>query len=413
MAETPDRKKTLRERLSRSSYFFGALLLHLIIFVMVATLIIFPAFHPPVDEFQKSYLPPSTPPPPPPQQTQTVQVPTHTVAPITPTITTPNAAPTFNVPLPDFTHETTPDNVTQKMQQQVKAPSKGIPSLRLAKIMETEKAWGRSEENIQESNSDPRNVVAKFPVYMALLADDDWSCNVRLVDGKIDTGSIPNLVAKIVEWSKNNIKAEVVPEPLVIAGPELMEKRPPFIFFTGHKDFVLTDQEISNLRDYLQVGGAIWGDNALAGRGSRFDVAFRREMKRVVPDPDKNFEPIAMDDPIFTKSWYNITKLPPGMNYYAEPMEHLDIDDKLAILYTPDDYSDMMDMRILPGDTTQLLPYHGMPPHTLATEYDFWYRHNIFYRNFEIDSCLAVQKMDMNIVGYMLVRFDDQLLLTP
>ena len=32
------------------------------------------------------------------------------------------------------------------------------------------------------------------------------------------------------------------------------------------------------------MGGAIWGDNALPGWGSRFDVAFRREMKRVVPD---------------------------------------------------------------------------------------------------------------------------------
>ena len=413
MAQLPDRIKKMTEKFSRLQYFLVAVLLHVIIFFMVWTLVIFPAFNPPKDEFQKSYLPPSTPPPPPPQQTQAVQVPTHTVAPITPTITSPSATPTFTVPLPDFTHETTPDNVTEKMTQQVKAPSKGIPSLRLVKIMETEKMWGRDENNIRESQSDPRNVVAKFPVYMALLQNDDWYCNIHLVDGKIDTGSVPNLVANIVEWSHNNIKAEVVPEPLVIAGPDLMAKRPPFIFFTGHKDFVLTDQEIANLRDYLQVGGAIWGDSALAGRGSRFDVAFRREMKRVVPDPDKNFEPVGMDDPIFQKSWYNITAIPPGMNYYAEPMEHLDIDGKLAILYTPDDYSDMMDMRILPGDTTQLLPYHGMPPHTLYTEFDLWYRHNIFYRNFNIEPCLAVQKLAMNIVGYMLVRFDNDLLLTP
>ncbi len=95
-------------------------------------------------------------------------------------------------------------------------------------------------------------------------------------------------VAKVVEWSHNNLKAEVVPEPLAIGGPDLMTKRPPFIFFTGHKDFHLSDQEIKNLADYLQVGGAIWGDNALAGRGSRFDVAFRREMKKVVPDLDKD-----------------------------------------------------------------------------------------------------------------------------
>ncbi len=36
-----------------------------------------------------------------------------------------------------------------------------------------------------------------------------------------------------------------------------MSKMPPFIFFTGHKDFVLTDDEVHNLQAYLQNGGAI------------------------------------------------------------------------------------------------------------------------------------------------------------
>jgi hypothetical protein len=220
-------------------------------------------------------------------------------------------------------------------------------------------------------------------------------------------------VAKVVEWSHNNIKAEVVPEPLAIGGPDLMTKRPPFIFFTGHKDFHLSDQEVQNLADYLQVGGAIWGDNALAGKGSRFDVAFRREMKRVVPDLDKDFEIVKPDNPIFTKSWYPIQKLATGMNYYNEPIEELNIDGKLAILYTPNDYSDMMDMRILPGDTEQLLPYYGMPPHTLFTEPEFWLHQHAFYRNFNIPSSLEVQHLAMNILGHMLVRFDDALLLSP
>ena len=107
------------------------------------------------------------------------------------------------------------------------------------------------------------------------------------------------------------------------------------------------------IRDSLQIGGCIWGDNALAGRGSRFDVAFRREMKRVVPDLDKNFEPVDLTYDIFTKSWYSISKVPQGMNYYAEPLEHLDIDGKLAILYTPNDYSDKMCIRdrLYPGSS--------------------------------------------------------------
>jgi hypothetical protein len=414
--QPPIKDKHWTEKISRSGYFFGAVLLHLIVFVMVATWVIFPAFHPPTEDFTKTYLPPSPPPPPPPSQ-QAEQVPTQTVSTPTTTITAPTAAPAFTVPLPDITPDATPVDMQQKMTQPVMSQPKGLSAERLAKIMETEKAWGRDRDNILESNSDPKNIIAHFPVYLASYADGDWSCNVHLTnDGKIDAGSLPDLVAKMNEWSHGKITGEVVPTPLDIGSSDLLDKKPPFIFFTGHKNFVLTDQEVQNLRDYLQIGGAIWGDNTLAGRGSRFDVAFRREMKRVVPDLDKNFEPVPMTYDIYTKSWFNITKLPQGMNYYDEPLEHLDIDGKLAILYTPNDYSDLFFMHILPGDTqvgewypdAKSKPFS--PLFTLAT---FLFNKDIFFRNFELPSCLAAQQLGMNIIGYLLVRFDKDMLLTP
>jgi hypothetical protein len=407
------------EKLSRSSYFFGALLLHLIVFFMVATWVIFPAFHPPTEDFTKTYLPPSSPPPPPPPTQPAVQVPTHAVSAPTTTIVAPTAtAPPFTVPMPDITPATTQVDVQQTMTQKPTITSNTLSEVRLAKIMDTEKNWGRSRNNILESGSDPKNVIAKFPVYLASYANGDWGCNTHFADDKIDAGSLPDLVAKMNEWSKGHITGEVIPTPLDIGGRDLLDKKPPFIFFTGHKDFTLTDAEIQNLRDYLQVGGAIWGDNALAGRGSRFDVAFRREMKRVVPDLDKNFEPVPMNYDIFTKSWFPIAKVPEGMNYFAEPLEHLDIDGKLAILYTPNDYSDLFFMRILPGDTQ----IQGIWPernaqHLLAsplfTSQTLLWNRDVFFRNFELPSCLAAQQLGMNIIGYMLVRFDKDLLLAP
>jgi hypothetical protein len=409
----PVKKKQWYEKISRSGYFFGAVLLHFLVFLMVATWVIFPAFHPPTDDFTKTYVPPSSPPPPPPPQTQSVVVPTHVATTPTTVITAPTATPAFNVPLPDITPDNTPVTVKDDMTQKVVVKSNSISDVRLAKILETEKAWGRSRDNILESDSDPRNVTATFPVYLASYANGDWGCNVGITNGDITAGSLPDLVAKINEWSHGHITGTVVPKPLDIGGPDLLDKKPPFIFFTGHKDFVLTPQEISNLRDYLQIGGAIWGDNTLAGKGSRFDVAFRREMKRVVPDLDKQFEPVAMTDDVFAHSWYNITKVPPGMNYYAEPLEHLDIDGKLAILYTPNDYGDLFTMHILPGDTEAdpaQMPING---NLLYTNGTFANNKDIFFRNFELPSCLAAQQLGMNIVGYMLVRFDKDLLLAP
>ncbi len=168
---------------------------------------------------------------------------------------------------------------------------------------------------------------------------------------------------------------------------------------------MLTEVEVANLRDYLQGGGAIWGDNALAGKGSRFDLAFHREMNRVVPDHD--FKVMPMDSKIYTKK-FSIREVPAGINYHAEPIEHLDIDGVLAILYTPNDYCDLYAMRILPGDTQIQLgrPADASP---LTTNYFLHSHRLVYFRNFTLPSSLAVHRLGMNIVTFFITRFDDQL----
>jgi hypothetical protein len=250
--------------------------------------------------------------------------------------------------------------------------------------------------------------TSQFPIYVASYADGDWSCNLQLdKDGNIVAGSIPDLAAKIREWSHDRIKPFVVPQPLNIASGELMDKRPPFIFFTGHKDFHLTDQEVERLQEYLQAGGAIWGDNALAGVGSRFDVAFHREMKRVVPDEDKVFVPFTLDHAVFNQD-HRITQVPEGMNYYAEAPEHLDLYGVPAIIYTPNDYSDLMFLRALPGDRQVYLD-RKPPAGTLHTQLGFWDRRDVYYRNFDLESSTRANQLGMNIVTYFIQRFDPML----
>ncbi len=135
-------------------------------------------------------------------------------------------------------------------------------------------------------------------------------------------------------------------------------------------------------------------------------------MKRVIPDKDKQFEDLPMEHDIFRKSWFTISKLPAGMNYYAEPIQHLDLDGKLAILYTPNDYSDMLFMRILPGDTEMLGwdPRGGSP---LFTKQEFLSSPTVFFRNFNLPAGLLVHQLGMNIIGHLLVRFDKEMLLAP
>ena len=46
--------------------------------------------------------------------------------------------------------------------------------------------------------------------------------------------------------------------PLDLSSDEIFQKKPPFIWFTGHRDFKLTEKEVANLGEYLRRGGCIW-----------------------------------------------------------------------------------------------------------------------------------------------------------
>src|SRR5437588_12147554 len=101
-AALPESDRHWSERLFHSGFFLGALLFHLILFLMIATWTIFPRFIPPSDDFAKTYVPAGSPPPPPPATTTpTMPVPTRNIAPLTPAITSQNSTPDFSVPMPD------------------------------------------------------------------------------------------------------------------------------------------------------------------------------------------------------------------------------------------------------------------------------------------------------------------------
>jgi len=412
--------KTWMDKANRSLFFFIALLFHLILFLMVATWVIFQAPVPPKEDFKEVYLPPANqPPPPPPSTPQTVAV-SPTAVPTTATaITTASAAASFSVPMPQI--DTTIDpNMQQQVVKSLPSPANNLLS-RLSAIRTTVTSW-RSADNIRNAGGDVHNLVAKFPVYLAQYADagNDWRCNNYFLDPATPetptSGSLPNLVDKVQEWSDKNMQAATI-KTIAIDSPELISSPPPYIFFTGHKDFHLSDAEVANLRNYLQAGGAIWGDSAFAGDGSRFDVAFHREMKRVLPDPDIVFQDLPMDHPIFTKSWFPIDHIPPGMNYRQDPVQILNLDGKLAIIYTPDDYSDMMTLALAPGRDITSATTNGWaeyrPDHPLFTPETFTWHAPTFYRNYAPEPAMAVYKLPMNILAHLLIRFDDDLLLTP
>ncbi|MEI9895410.1 MAG: DUF4159 domain-containing protein [Chthoniobacter sp.] len=183
--------------------------------------------------------------------------------------------------------------------------------------------------------------------------------------------------------------------------------------FTGHRDFKLTDKEVENLGEYLRRGGCIWGDSSLPGQRSRFDIAFRREMLRLVPDPNQPWKELPASHPIFTHAWYTeIKAVAPGLNYYDEPIYALmGYGGEIAVLYTANDYGDMWQFGIDEKGDIDLS--RDEKKRMVAVNEEMWYRRNLYYRNIEPKALFDTYKFGTNIIIHLLTRWEEKLRNVP
>jgi hypothetical protein len=260
-----------------------------------------------------------------------------------------------------------------------------------------------------------------FTAYLAKYAGGDWNStvNVSRAGGKetITNGSLPNLLYVMKKWSADRINATADPVPLNLGDPAIFTIKPPFIFFTGRRDFVLTEQEVVNLRKYVMSGGAIWGDSSLPGKRSRFDIAFRREMKRILPDLNKDWEPLPADHPLFSGDVNNvyypeIREVPEGLNYYKEPIEVLKVYDQIAVLYSANDYGDMWQIGIN-EDGTYDKRTDRTGSNMIAINRELFDRRDTYFRNLDEPALLNSYKFGINVVTHLLTRWENALSRIP
>ncbi len=278
-------------------------------------------------------------------------------------------------------------------------PSHGanVPALKLRQALSRAAGFLQAGAGVSGSG---RATRARFACYWAIYKGGDWNCNPT---------ALPNLATQVARWSRDRIQQKAEPQPIVVSSKDLFTIKPPFIFITGHKDFTFTEEEIENLRQYLHAGGAIWADNDLPGHRSRFDIAFRREMKRVFTDRD--FEKLPEDHPIMA-SFFPLRKLPSGMNFYQEPVEVLRlIAGEIAVVYTLNAYGDFWESALDENDkidrqlyrTSVQGGYHKWGPHFGS------YYSSTHYRNVTDESVVNAYKLGINIVVHLLNRYDDRL----
>jgi len=440
--------QSLKSRLKRwilrvinTRYMFIAVILHLIALFLFGGHVVFETIDlKGIFESEGDVLVaiPQTPPPPPPvvlDQEKKVDVkmaanPDKTVS----KIANAKLAPDFNVPPPDIPMVVA-DNMEVQTDQNIREILQKNEISRLQTVRQFHESGVTGEHGKPGASGHGRQTVAKFTCYVAQYSGGDWDCNFgTIADNRWYGNCLYNLMEQIDRWSQGRVKANLRPEALKLASRDWIDKvKPPFIFITGHKDFHFNDMETRNLREYLMLGGALWVDNSYPGKRSLFDLALRREMKKILPD--RNFETISNNHPVFN-NYFNFQSPPPGMNFYKEPVEVIKIGGQVAVFYTLNAYSDLWETALTPGDEidlgmdwspSQQMHYPRWGPHfnfsppvhngviySPGSGYSTQLQNQYgFFRNVNRQSVVAAHQFGINIVVFLLTRYQDAFMTLP
>lgn len=277
--------------------------------------------------------------------------------------------------------------------------------------------WGKGSG----SGTGTRQREFEFSAFIAKYSGGNWDSVFRMQDG-LPVGALPNLLEFISKESRDKVKTNFKRvEPIPLDSDKIFAVKPPFIFFTGSRDFKLTDKEVANLQKYVRLGGAIWGDSTVPGRGSRFDIAFRREMRRVIPDKDKDFEALDPNDAMFRRSPYfpEIKKQPAGLNFYDEPVYVMRYFGEIAVIYTANDYGDMWQFGIKQKGARdwEINNDRNERGERVALDWDLYINNGLYIHNVDprppIAGLLETYKFGTNMIIHLLTRWEDKLRSAP
>lgn len=115
-----------------------------------------------------------------------------------------------------------------------------------------------------------------------------------------DWDPTPHGLANLMKYIRQATTLKVQFQPQSVGLTDVEVFRHPVLYMTGLGDFKLARDEVLRLREYLSAGGVLIAE-AAAGRKA-FDVAFRREIKRVLPAGE-------------------LKLLPPGSPVYQRPFQ--------------------------------------------------------------------------------------------
>jgi hypothetical protein len=403
----PNLATRLRDRLVQSRFLTISLTLHLILVLILGTVMVVrplsapPEFVAPGELVQRSADPVK----PAPQSPQPIQQPRD----FTP------SAPGWQQPeIEDFIRKT-PTGLKEPVVVIPSPGQKGGPDPGFTPVAPPP-AGGLSKAQLDDireftdwrtNDRSASNPAFEFTAYVGRYGGN-WNSTVRVSKGEITAGSLPNLLYVTSRWTKERIKTnERNVKAIPLDSDEIFVTKPPFIFLTGTQDFTLTDKEIENLRLYIRLGGAIWGDSSVPGRRSAFDMAFRREMERVIGGKDNQFAPLPENDPVLARGYFpKVRALPAGINHYRDPVQVLRWHGEIAVIHTTNDYGDMWQIGLDKDGRIDLS--RNKEGQYVAMNDNLWTNRGVYVRNIDQPAVEQAYKFGINMIVHLLTRWESR-----
>ncbi|MBD3580946.1 DUF4159 domain-containing protein [Flavobacterium selenitireducens] len=139
----------------------------------------------------------------------------------------------------------------------------------------------------------------------------------------------PTALPNLIKFCNRTLNTRITPKPATVepASPDLLSY--PFVHMTGHGNVVFNDNDIQNLRNYLEGGGFLHIDDNYG-----MDEYARREIKRLFPN--NPLVELPASHPIFQGPNTFASGIPKIHEHDAKRPQAFGIiiDGRLALLYT-------------------------------------------------------------------------------
>ena len=131
-------------------------------------------------------------------------------------------------------------------------------------------------------------------------------------EGGGDWYNDPEVIPNLANELNHRTSLKVNPEQAVVTPSDPAIFKYPIVYITGHGNISFDEDDIRNLRKYLENGGFLYADDDYG-----MDESFRREIKKVFPDEE--LVEIPFDHPIYHIFYDFPNGLPKIHEHYEGP----------------------------------------------------------------------------------------------